>query len=258
MSWRRDWTFLRLFGFPDLERLSLPAYRRDRKPHPTIPSTYCGMGGRRGQWYDGFNLSCGRVEKRRDLFVEQFRLSGSGGFARAPGHADDAENLHFLERRPWDKDSQAVTVDIWRGQLHTGVEQVEEVVGDDAFHYVVVAEPDANPKPVELGTAQEQLALRLKGLEELAHEMDGLDLVEDHGLVFAVRGEQIELVGMPQGRGVQVALGGGAVEKQNHYLFESRGWRPAFQRLKAFMGRMLLYPRTLCYPYANFCQVVGD
>ena len=82
----------------------------------------------------------------------------------------------------------------WRSggrELDACVEHVEEVVCDDAFHDVVVAEAEADPEAVELGAAEEGLALGGEIVGEFADEVDGFDVVEGEGAVFAIEGEQV-------------------------------------------------------------------
>ena len=63
-------------------------------------------------------------------------------------------------------------------ELDACVEHVEEIVGYDAFHYVVVSEAEANPEAVELGAAEESFALGLEIVGEFADEVDGFHVVE--------------------------------------------------------------------------------
>ena len=83
-------------------------------------------------------------------------------------------------------------MEVGRRQLDACIEHVEEVVGDDAFHYVVVAEAEADPEAVELGAAEESFALGFEIVGKFADEVDGLHVVEGEGAVLAVQGEQID------------------------------------------------------------------
>lgn len=80
-------------------------------------------------------------------------------------------------------------------ELNACVEHVEEVVGYDAFHYVVVAEAEADPEAVELGAAEEGFALGLEIVGEFADEVNRFDVVESQGAVLAVQREQIDGLG---------------------------------------------------------------
>jgi len=102
--------------------------------------------------------------------------------------------------------------------LNAGVEHVEQVVGDDAFHHVVVAEAEADPEAVELGAAEKGLALGLEVVSKFADEVDGFHVIESQRTVLAVEGEKIDGVRAAQGAGVQVAAHGCPVEMQNHHL----------------------------------------
>ena len=82
------------------------------------------------------------------------------------------------------------------------VEEAEEVVRDNTFEGVAVDEAEADPEPVELGTAEESLALGLEVVGELTNEIDGTDFGEWDFFVFAVGCEQVDGVGLAQPRRV--------------------------------------------------------
>ena len=54
---------------------------------------------------------------------------------------------------------QIIAVQVGRRDLHAGIEQVEQVVRDNAFHHVLIAKPQSNPKAIELRPAEEDLSL---------------------------------------------------------------------------------------------------
>ena len=100
---------------------------------------------------------------RGALIVEKswLRCGGSGG-GFATCDADDAEDGQFGEGGARDEDAVGGGVEIGRSDLDAVVENGEQIVGNDAFHGVAVEIAKANPKAIELGAAEEGLALGLE------------------------------------------------------------------------------------------------
>ena len=114
-------------------------------------------------------------------------------------------------------------MEVGRGELDAGVEHVEEVVRDDAFHDVVVAEAEADPEAVELGAAEEGFAFGEEVAGEFADEVDGFYGVEGESAMFAVGGEEVDGFGAAEGGGIEVAADGSAVEEQYDDFFVGGG-----------------------------------
>jgi len=88
----------------------------------------------------------------KKLFREEFGLRGGcgcGGFAA--GDADDAENGERRDGGAGNEDTVGVGAKVGRSELHTVVEEPEEVVGHNAFEDFAVSVAESNPKSVELG-----------------------------------------------------------------------------------------------------------
>ena len=83
-------------------------------------------------------------------------------------------------------------------ELDAGVEHIEEIVGNDTFHDIVIAEAEADPEAVELGAAEEGFALGFEVVGELADEVDRADFGKRDFFVFAVGSEQVDGVGLAE------------------------------------------------------------
>lgn len=87
------------------------------------------------------------------LLAEQFGLRGLALVrsllgrltCRSSRHSDHSKHFHLNERRAWHKHPQRVSVQIGRGELNAGVEQSQQIVADNSFHHVVVAELQPHP-----------------------------------------------------------------------------------------------------------------
>ena len=116
----------------------------------------------------------------------------------AAGDADDAEDGEFTEGGAGDEDAVGGGVQVGRGDVEAVVEEAEEVVGDDSLEGVAVDEAEADPEAVELGAAEEGLALGLEVVGKLSDEIDGADFGERDFFVFAVGGEDVDGVGLAE------------------------------------------------------------
>lgn len=103
------------------------------------------------------------------------------------------------------------------------IEEGEEIVGDDAFEEGVVEEAKLDPEAVEFGSGEEGAALRIEIFGEIAHEVDGADFGEREFLMFAIGGEQIDGSSRAEGRGIEIARVGLAVEEFDDHFLVSRG-----------------------------------
>ena len=116
----------------------------------------------------------------------------------ATGDADYAEHGELREGGAGNEDAVGGGVEIGRSDLHSVVEQREQVVGDDAFQDVVIEEAETNPKAIEFGTAEEGFAFGLKVVGEFANEINGAHLGEGNLFVLAVRSEEIDGIGLSE------------------------------------------------------------
>ena len=110
------------------------------------------------------------------------------------------------------------------------IKQGEEVVWHDAFYGFAIAITKANPESVELGPAEEGLALGFKVVGELTNKINRTNSVEGKLLVLAVGGEEVDGVGLAKPGGIQIAAEGLLVGEDNDDLLVSRGWGSVFQR----------------------------
>ena len=171
------------------------------------------------------------------LFGEEFGLRGGGGSGgagiawSAAGDADDAEDFHLGESGAGNEHAEIIAVQVGRGELNTGIQHFEQVVGNDSFHHIVIAEAEADPKAVELGAAKKCLALGFKIFGKFTDKIDRFDVVESEGAVFAVGGEEVDAFRAAKRAGIQVAAGGGTVELEDDNLLESGRWSAGFDGL---------------------------
>jgi hypothetical protein len=117
-----------------------------------------------------------------------------------PGNTDDAEYGQFGKGGARDKDTVCVGIKIGRSDLDAVIKQGEEVVWYDAFYGFAIAITKANPESVELGPAEEGLALGFKVAGEVTNEINRTILARE-ALVLAVgvRGGQWDQLGLPEG-----------------------------------------------------------
>jgi len=172
------------------------------------------------------------------LFVKETRLRwcrSSGGFAASD--ADDAEDGEFGESGARDEDAVCGGIEIGRGDLNAVVQEREQIVWDDAFDGFPVGVAQTNPKAVELGTTEESFALWLEIIREVANKIDGANPGEGKLLMLAVRGQQVDGIGLSETRGIQIAAKGLFVGKENDDLLVSRGWGAVFQRNQSTNSR---------------------
>jgi hypothetical protein len=167
-----------------------------------------------------------------DLFVEEARLDcggrSSGRFAA--GDTDDTEDGQFGEGRARDKDAVCRGIEVGRGDLDAVVQHCEKVIRNYAFDGFPVAVTQADPKSVELGSAEKGLALGFEVIGKLANEIDRAHLGERNLLVLAVRSQKVNGISLTEPRRVQIAADGLLVGKDNDDFLVSRGWGSVFQR----------------------------
>ena len=176
-----------------------------------------------------------------DLLVEEAWLdcgdSRSNGFSA--GDTDDAEHGQLGEGRTGDKDTVGGRVQVRWSDLDTVVEHGEKIIGNYALDGLPVAVAQADPKSVQLGAAEEGLALRLEVIGEVPNEIDRAHLGEGNLLMLAVRGQKVDGIGLAEPSGIQIAAHGLFVGKDKDDFLMSRGWGSVFQRnqfVKAWNG----------------------
>ena len=76
--------------------------------------------------------------------------------------------------------------------MNAVVEEGKEVIGNNTLDRFAVVELQAHPQAVELGAAEEGLALGLEMVGKLAHEIDAAHVLQRHGLVRAVWCQHVE------------------------------------------------------------------
>jgi len=171
----------------------------------------------------------------RWLFGEEAGLGGEGcgrrgrGGGFAAGDADDAEDGESGEGGAGNEDAIGGGVEVRRGDVHSVVEEGEEVVGDDALDGFVVGVAEAHPEAVELGAAEEDFALGLEVVVEVANEVDGADFFERDGLMLTVGSEDVYGIGVSQAGRIQVAADRAAVGKDDDDFLVGGGWGASFQ-----------------------------
>src|SRR5579859_340125 len=168
--------------------------------------------------------------------TEQFRLLVDCGGGLASRDADDTQDFHFGKRRAWNENPQAIPMEIWWRQANAVDKQVEQVVGDNPFLHVIVAEAKAHPEPIELGAAEERLALRLEVVTKLANKVNALDGGKLQRAVFAAIAQKFDALLLAQVAGIQVALCARAIKHQDHYFLVGRRRNAFFRRHVASLG----------------------
>ena len=152
----------------------------------------------------------------------------------APGYAHDAEDFHLRKCSAGYEHPQDIAMKVGGSELHASVNELKQVVCDDAFDLVIVAKPEANPQAVELGPAKKALAFRLERLLKLTNKIDSLSTVESNAVVFAIEREDIHGVGPAQQRRIEISFERTAVEGKDDYFFVRRGCSTTFHRATAF------------------------
>lgn len=152
----------------------------------------------------------------------------------AAGDADNAKNLDLGEGRAGDENPERVAIEVGGREADAVVEEIEEVVGDDAFEDIGVPETEADPEAVKLGAAEEGFAFGRKGFVEFLDEIDGLNLVERDGLKFAVAGEEFGGVAAAKAARIQIGEDARAADEKDDGLLVSRGWGRFSRQSDAF------------------------
>lgn len=162
------------------------------------------------------------------LFGEEAGLGGGRG-GLAAGDADDTQDGELGERGARDEDAIGVGVEIGRRQVESVVEKREQVVGDDAFEGVAVAEAEPDPQAIELGAGKEILAVEAVVVVEVANEINGANGGERDFVVLAIGSEQVHGKRARERGRVEVAAEELLLKKLDDDLFVGRGWDSRFQ-----------------------------
>lgn len=128
---------------------------------------------------------------------------------------------------------------VGRCELHTGVQQVEEVVGDNSLHRIVIAESQPHPQAVELGPAKESLPLWFERVFELPHEVDGLYLPELNRPVLTVERQQVDGFRATQRGRVEIAVNSRSVQQEYDDFLVRRSWSAAFHVKMTIYGEVV-------------------
>jgi hypothetical protein len=186
---------------------------------------------------------------------------GRGGFAA--GDADDAKDGEFGERGARDEDAVGGRVEVGRSDLHAVVEEREQIVGDDAFEGVAVSIAEADPDAVELRSAEEDFALGLEVVGEVANEINGSNFGEGDGLVLAIGRQEVDGICLAEARRIEIAAQGLLVGEHDDHFLVGRGWGAIFQELRIPGVEWLqksgnLPIRKMYVMLSKFCCQVGD
>jgi hypothetical protein len=165
----------------------------------------------------------------RVLLGEEFGLGGDCGRGFAAGYAYYAEDGELGDGGAGDEDAVCVGREVGRSELDAVVEEREKVVRDDAFEGFTVGIAEADPEPVEFGTAEEGFALGFEVTIEFADEIEGANAFEGNLLMSAVGSEEIERVDLAETGRIEVALQGFAVHQGDDNFLMSRGWGAELQ-----------------------------
>ena len=169
--------------------------------------------------------------RRFGLFVEKARLRGRhhcGGWF-APGDAHDPKHGNLRERRARHKNTVARGIQVGRHNLQAVIEQRQKIIGDDPFEDFPIIESQLDPKTIELGAAQEGLALRLELIGKLANEIDGADFGDGELDMLPFRGKHIDGIELAESGGIQIAAQRFPVGQHKHDFLVGRGWGFGFQ-----------------------------
>jgi hypothetical protein len=179
-------------------------------------------------------LRCQRTPagKRSLLFGKEARLACCQGCHRgfAARDSHDAKDGHFREGSAGNEDAIGCRVEVGRSDLQAVVEYGQQVVGNDTFKCVIVREAEADPKTVELGTAEKGFAFWLEIIGKLADKVNSADSSQRNLHVLAVRSEDVDGIGLAESRRTEIAAQGCLVQERDDNFLVRRGWGSVLQR----------------------------
>jgi hypothetical protein len=115
-------------------------------------------------------------------------------------------------------------VQIGRCNLHTAIQQGEQIIGDHALNRVFVAELQADPQSVQFGPGEKCFALGLKIIGEFADKINTANFFHREISLFAFRSKQLECFRFAEFAGVQVTAQDPAIEESHDDFLVCRGW----------------------------------
>jgi len=171
---------------------------------------------------------------RSPLFSEKARLACHDGRHRrfAACDAHHAKNGHFCEGSAGNEDAVGSGIQVRRSDLQAVVEYGEQVVGYDALERVIVRETEANPKAVELGSAEKGFAFRLEIVGKFADKVNRADSGQRNLHVLAVRSEDVDGVELAESRRTEIAAQGRLIQEHDDDFLVGRGWGSVLQRIR--------------------------
>jgi integrase/recombinase XerD len=147
------------------------------------------------------------------------------GFAAGKGAAYHAQNLHCQQRCPRHKHFLAVTVRIRGDHIEAFGLELEQVVGQNAFHHILVPEPEAHPQAFHFGAGLKQAAANDAGAFalrlEIAHKRHQFHFVIGENRYAALGGKQLHAFRLKKRKGVNIASQGFSLESLDDCLFGS-------------------------------------
>ena len=120
---------------------------------------------------------------------------------------------------------------IRRSYLDAAVQQGKQVVGDDAFNRVVVAEPQAHPQAFELGPGEKRFTVRLKRVREFAHKIDASDIRLGNCSMFAIGRQYFDRFPLTESSRIQVSANRCPIKQKDDDFFMGGGWGRIFHAI---------------------------
>ena len=117
---------------------------------------------------------------------------------------------------------------IGRSNLHSSIQQGEQIVGDDALYGVFVAKLQADPQPIQLRPGEKCFAFGLEIVGEFAHEINAANFLYRKSSLLSFGREQVECFRIAELAGVQVAALNLAIEESHDDFLVRRGWSSYF------------------------------
>ena len=112
--------------------------------------------------------------------------------------------------------------------MHAAIQQGEQIIGDDAFNGVFVAELQADPQSIQLGPGEECLALGLEIVGEFAYKINTPNILHRKSPLLPIGCEQLKCLRIAELAGVQVPAQDAAIKESHDDFFVRRGWSSYF------------------------------
>src|SRR5580700_457271 len=197
--------------------------------------------------------------RKAELFFEELRLRGrhSSRTSQPLRRAHHSQHFHLSQGRARHINARAIAVQIRRNELDAAIQNLQQLVHNDAFQGIAVAKGQPQPQAFQFWTAQEGFALREVSLIEVIHEVNRLNLVGGYSLMLAISRQQINSVGTRQFRRIHIAFMRGQVQ-QEYYGLLSSGRARAGLHFRLSSAGWLRNSRGYVIFIGTYCQVVGD